>query len=102
MKTRRRSPSISEIDSALTELKRIIVQKYPQARFEVHRGIDDPDSFELDAIIDVDNGFDVLDLVIDRVMAYQLDDGLPIHVIPRRPSTGTSARAARAAAAAKR
>lgn len=105
MRARRRSPRTPAIDAALEELKQIILAKFPDATFEVQRGIDEPDSFELDTIVDLEDGGDVLDLVIDRVMDMQLNDGLPIHVIPLRPSTSKweiAARAAAAAAAAKR
>ena len=100
MRARRRSPRTPAIDAALDELKQIILAKYPDAVFEVQRGIDEPDSFELDAIVDLENGDEVLDLVIDRVLDMQLKDGLPIHVIPLRPSTSRWEIAARAAAAA--
>ena len=99
--TARRTDALAwQIEAALAELQMLIVEKYRDARFAIRRGIDDPDSVELVATVDVENRDDVLDLVIDRVLAYQIDDGLPIHVIPRRPSTSQWERAARATAAA--
>ena len=98
MRARRSSPGSPAMQAALEELRQIILAKYPDARFEVHRGIDEPGSFELDAIIDTEDDDDVLDLVINRLMAYQLDDGLLVHVIPS--SLAEHERIARAAAAA--
>lgn len=100
MTTRRRRPRRSEIDAALAELRQIILQKYPEATFEVKRGIDEPDSFELWATVDIEDGNDVIDLVLDRVLDMQLEDGLPIHVIPLRPADSKWERELRAAMAA--
>jgi hypothetical protein len=72
------------IRSALAELEGAITQHYPTARFEVSRGHDEPENIHLTAIVDVEDTDQVLDLVIDRVVDLQVEEGLPIHVIPIR------------------
>lgn len=69
---------------ALDELQSIIVTHYPTATFEVGSSPDDAASVHLRAIADVDDADEVLDLVIDHVLELQVDEGLPIHVIPVR------------------
>lgn len=72
------------IQAALAELRGIIEARYPEATFEVSEG-DDPEGICLDATVDVENAFDVIDLVSDRMVDIQIDDGLPVYVIPLRP-----------------
>lgn len=71
---------------ALTELRQILREHYPDAKFQVRRGIDDPESIHLVTTVDVEDTDTVLDVVIDRLMELQVEEGLPIiHVIPIRP-----------------
>jgi hypothetical protein len=70
---------------ALDELRGMILARYPQATFELSRGIDDPAAVHLIAVIDVEDTDDVVDLFIDRMMELQIEEGLPIFVIPTRP-----------------
>ena len=98
--TARREDSLTvPTEAALAELRKLIREAYPDAHFAVRRGVDEPESFESVATIDIENRDDLLDLIIDRVMAFQIEDGIPIHVIPLRPSTSQREIAARAAAA---
>ena len=69
---------------ALAELQRLITRRYPTATFEVSSGEDDPESIHLVTIVD-DDVDAVLDVVIDRLLQLQIDEELPIHVIPVRP-----------------
>jgi hypothetical protein len=69
---------------ALAELESAIVARYPSATFEVSRGADDPGSIHLITTVDLDDPDEVGDLVIDRLIELQVDEGLPIHVIPVR------------------
>ncbi|HUG13380.1 MAG TPA: hypothetical protein VMM78_00065 [Thermomicrobiales bacterium] len=84
-------PTQEQIDAAVAELKRLVLQYYPDARFRVECGIDDPKAIHLVAIMDFEDTFDVLDRVSDRVMEIQIDDGVPIFVIPLRPNDRTLA-----------
>jgi hypothetical protein len=71
--------------AASVELRRIIAERYPDATFELAPAPDDPHSIHLIATVDVDDPDEVGDLVIDRVVEMQAEEGIPIHVIPIRP-----------------
>ena len=71
--------------AASVELQRIIAERYPEATFELAQAPDDPHSIHLIATVDVDDPDEVGDLVIDRVVEMQAEEGIPIHVIPIRP-----------------
>jgi len=73
--------------AALTELKELIKQRYPDATFYVTRSQDDPEAIHLVTMVDVDDRGPVLDAVMDRMMELQIEDELPIFVIPVRPRT---------------
>lgn len=73
------------IQAALDELQAIILRHYPTARFNVTRGIDDPAIVELVTIVDIDDPDRVLDIVINRQMEIQIEQGLPIFVVTERP-----------------
>jgi len=75
----------TKTQTAVAELEGMISQVYPTATFRVRRGIDDPESIHLVTTVDVEDTDAVLDAVVDRVMELQIDEGLPIHVIPVRP-----------------
>jgi hypothetical protein len=70
--------------TALSELKGMIQAKYPSASFAVRPGIEDPDETWLTTRVDVEDPDEVMDLVIDRLLEIQLDEGIPVHVLPLR------------------
>jgi len=70
--------------SAVNELTGIIRQRYPTASFVVEPGEDDPDVTHITTTVDVDNPDEVVNLVIDRMLELQLDQGIPVYVIPIR------------------
>ena len=72
--------------AAVREIQQLILRRYPQAAFEVTPGPDDPESTHLVATIDVEDTDEVLDVVIDRLLDLQVEDHLPVHVIPVRPA----------------
>lgn len=87
----------AKTEAAIEDLRRRIVSQYPTATFEVSRNVDEPRNVHLTAIVDLDEPGDVLDLVIDRVVELQVDEGIPVHVIPvRTPERILAAMAARA------
>jgi hypothetical protein len=59
-----------------------ISAQYPATTFALRPGVDDPEATYLLATIDVEDPDEVLDLVVDRLLTLQLDEGLPIHVLP--------------------
>jgi hypothetical protein len=74
-----------QMQEALDELQQLIQQRYPSAEFEVASAPDDPDIVHLFATVDVDDTEEVLDVVMERMLELQIEDGLPIYVIPVRP-----------------
>jgi hypothetical protein len=70
---------------AVQELEETIRLRYPTATFELACGVDDPASIHLITTVDVDDPDEVGDLVIDRVVELQVDEAIPLHVIPVRP-----------------
>jgi hypothetical protein len=72
------------MQEALSELQATISRHYPDSRFTIAHPEDEPTSVELTAIVDVEDPDDVLDVVIERVVDLQADEGLPIHVVPIR------------------
>jgi hypothetical protein len=79
---------IEELDPrshhALNELRNIIHQRYPTATFSVSTRHDELDALHLTVTIVLDDVDEVLDLVVDRVVDLQVDEGIPVHVIPVR------------------
>ena len=69
---------------AIAELRDANLARYPTTTFELARAADDPRGIHLLAIAEVDDPDEVGDLVIDRVVALQVDEGIPLHVIPLR------------------
>jgi len=62
----------------------MITQQYPSATFEVTYG-DDPDGVYLTPTVDVEDTEEVFDVVVDRLLEMQIDEALPVYVIPVRP-----------------
>lgn len=80
------------IQAALEELKGLIKERFPDATFLVFQGLgDDLHGVYLEASADTDDTDEIVDTVIDRIVALQIDEGLPIHVL----ATQTSERLAR-------
>jgi len=79
------APVDPRLQAALDELRAIIRRHYPAVRFRLTRGLDDPTIVELVAIIDIDDPDRVLDVVIDRQMQLQIEEGLLIFVVTERP-----------------
>jgi hypothetical protein len=69
---------------AITELKGLITARFPQAAFVVEEGFD-PEGVYLVTTVDIADTDEVIALVGDRLVALQVDEGLPIYVTPLRP-----------------
>lgn len=69
---------------AVADLKRLLRHRFPDATFELKLG-GEPDGVYLMATIDHENTFDVIDYISDRLVAVQVDEGLPVYVIPLTP-----------------
>lgn len=72
------------IDHAVAELQSMIVARYPEATFAVWQG-EDPVGTYITATVDVADPDEVTDLIIERLIALQVEDELPVYVIPVRP-----------------
>ncbi len=72
------------MQQALNEVRALIVERYPMASFDIRRGHDEPRNVHLMAAVDLNDPFDVLDLVRDRLLELQIDERIPLYVIPLR------------------
>lgn len=74
------------VQKALMDLKDLIQRRYPGATFEVATG-EDPEGVYLTATVDVEDTDEVVDTFMDRLLQIQVDEKLPVYVIPVRPLT---------------
>lgn len=72
------------VQVALADFERQIREQYPDATFDVTFG-GEPDGIYLTATVDVEDTFEVLDVIRDRLYQVQVDEYLPVYVIPVRP-----------------
>jgi hypothetical protein len=72
------------IASALNELAELVRRSYPDAEFQVAPADDAPEVVHLIARVDVEDPEDVARLVMDRMLEMQIEEGLPIFLIPLR------------------
>lgn len=74
------------VAQAVKDLEKLILSHYPDAAFELSHGEgDDPDGWYLTATVDIPDTDDVMDLIIDRLLHYQIDEDLQVYVIPVQP-----------------
>ena len=71
---------------AVDELRSMIQEQYPSATFRVGPSPEDPAVIHLTATVDVEDTDAVLDVVNDRMREIQIEDRLPLFVIPVRPA----------------
>jgi hypothetical protein len=72
------------ISQALNELVDLVRRHYPEATFQVAPAEDDPSIVHLLTRVDLEDTEELADLVMDRMIQMQVDEGLPIYVIPLR------------------
>lgn len=72
------------IDAGVEELQDLIREHYPETVFTVAPG-EDPEGIYITATVDVDDLDEVFDVVVERLLHMQVEDGLPIYVIPVHP-----------------
>lgn len=77
-------PADARIGEALDELAVLIRRRYPDATFQIAPAEDDPGTIHLLARVDVEDPEEVADVVMARMLQLQVDEGLPIYVIPLR------------------
>jgi hypothetical protein len=69
---------------AVEELQQLIEAHYPGTTFEIEQGADDPNVTNIIAIVDLDDPDEVMDMVIERLLTLQVEEALPIQVVPIR------------------
>jgi hypothetical protein len=70
--------------AASAELQVLIRQAYPTATFTVIPG-EDPDGLYVWTTVDVEDTDAVVEVYIDRLLTLQIEEELPIYVVPIRP-----------------
>ena len=69
--------------AAIAELTNLILRSYPDATFAPEVDEDGRTIFIM-ATVDVDDPDEVTDLFVDRLVTLQVDEGLPLHIVPIR------------------
>lgn len=75
--------------AAIAELTNLIRDRYPDTIFTTELG-EHEDSVFVTAVVDVDDPDEVVDCFIDRAVTLQVDEGLPLHIIPIRTPARTA------------
>jgi len=76
-------PTDPRMAGAIAELQERIRARYPTAIFAVEAG-EDPDGVYLTAAVDLDDPDEVLDVVVERLLELEIEEGLPLYVVPAR------------------
>jgi hypothetical protein len=76
-------PLSARMEAAIAEMKTLISSRYPSTTYSVYEW-DDPEGIFLSAIVDTEDLEAVTDLFISRMVDLQVDEGLPLFVIPER------------------
>jgi hypothetical protein len=91
MKTEHEPKLTARMQLGVTELENLVRQRYPHANFQVRRSTENPRIVHLVTTVDVEDRDEVMDVVIDRMMELQIQDKLPLFVVPVRPRERTLA-----------
>jgi hypothetical protein len=70
--------------AAIDELTALVREHYPTAAFAVGPSEEDPAVTHITATVDVDDPDEVVDVFIDRMLELQIEEGIPVHLIPVR------------------
>jgi len=84
MSAERRIDLDERIRSAVAELQALIHSRYPEATFVLTEGEDPPGTY-LKATVDLDDVDEVIDSFGDRLLELQVEERLPVYVIPLQP-----------------
>ena len=80
-----------KMQAAVDELVALIRQHHPQAQFRLSCDPAGSEAIHLIATVDTDDTDQVVHLVLDRMMQLQIDQELPIFIIPIRSPERESA-----------
>jgi hypothetical protein len=75
------SPRMTE---AVQEVQGLISASFPDATFVVEEG-SDPKGVYVVTTVDIPDTDEVIEVIGDRLVALQVDEGLPVYVTPLRP-----------------
>jgi hypothetical protein len=84
MKTKSHVHFTPRLQEAIKELGVLISDNFPQAEIFIEEGVD-PEGVYLITIVDIEDTDEVIDVVGDRLVELQVDEGLPVYVTPLRP-----------------
>src|SRR5437867_97072 len=84
MRQERQETFDSRTQGAFDELRQTIRQRYPKAQSMVTRSQDEPENIHLITMVDLDDTDEVLDLVLERLIELEVDERIPLYVIPVR------------------
>jgi hypothetical protein len=84
MKTENPIRLTPRMKAAIHELKGLITARFPQAAFVVEEGVD-PEGVYLITTVDIADTDEVINVIGDRLVELQVDEGLPVYVTPLRP-----------------
>ena len=73
-----------QIQAALAELKQRILERFPDTTFTVSLG-EDPIGIYLYPEVDIEDLDQVRQPITERLVDMQVEEGLPIHVVPEWP-----------------
>ncbi len=75
---------ISPMDAAIAEIKDLLLARYPEATFDIEPG-EDPDGTWMTVTVDVEDTDEVFDVIVERNLAMQVEEEIPLYVIVVRP-----------------
>ena len=72
------------MEQAISELKGMISARFPKASFLIEEGFD-PKGIYLVTTVDIADTDEVIEVIGDRLVQMQVDEGLPLYVTTLRP-----------------
>ncbi len=75
---------ISPMDAAIAEIKDLLLARYPEATFDIEPG-EDSDGTWMTVTVDVEDTEEVFDVIVERNLAMQVEEEIPLYVIVVRP-----------------
>ena len=77
-------PITPRMECAIDEMKGLIAARFPDATFVVYQGYESVGIY-LEAQVDIDDTDEVMEVFSDRLVDLQVDEGLPLYVVPTQP-----------------
>jgi len=69
--------------AAIAEMQHLISTAFPSARYTT-ASQEDPEGIQLIALVDIEDTDSVVDCFIDRLLTLQVDEQIPLYVVPVR------------------